>query len=284
MQMKKFAKYKMIALMSAVSLTGPLASIRANDAIPTPELSAGEPAAEQDANKWKFTSPLIFWLPAMNGTVSAKGRSADVDLSMSQIADHTDVGFVGFFDVSNDRFGIYAQPNYMKISGDVSSDSGSASLETQLWIVETAARYSFWKWEGNHPGSLAALAGLRWWQLHNELTIQTEGGTFSGAETKSLYDPIVGLLYQQYFTPKFHVRVQGDVGGFDLGNETSRFAWQVWPLLGYDFTMPVINKQSTVFAGYRLLNSQRHEGSGADERGYHLLFHGVTVGLNVVLF
>jgi hypothetical protein len=106
----------------------------------------------------------------------------------------------------------------------------------------------------------------------------------SGGETETLYDPIVGLRYQQYFTPKLHVWVQGDVGGFDIGQDTSRFAWQVWPLLGYDFTMPVIKKPSTFFAGYRLLDSQNHQGSGADEQGYHLLFHGVTVGLNVELF
>ena len=45
-----------------------------------------------------------------------------------------------------------------------------------------------------------------------------------------------------------------------------------------------IRKSSTVFAGHRLLDSQDHSGSGASERRYHLLFHGVTMGMNIELF
>ncbi len=297
--MNNTTKHALTAIVATISLTALSMSARGDDQTTppapivggpstTPEFAAQPLQLEQpapvveDKDKWSFTSPLLFWFPALKGSATAKGRTADVDLDMGDIANHTDVGWVAFFDLSKDRFGVYVQPNYLKISGDAKSGGTSASLETQLWIVETAAHYNFWEWGGDYHGSLAGVGGLRWWQVHNDLKVKNP--TASAGETTSLYDPFFGLLYNQYYTPKFHVRVQADVGGFDLGRDTSRFAWQVWPLLGYDFTMPVIKKPSTFFAGYRLLDSQHHTGSGANEQGYHLLFHGVTVGFNVMLF
>jgi hypothetical protein len=285
--MKSAKKHTMIAIVAAISLSGLLVNAWADDvasppvAAPNAELTAPELTLAPKPDKWNFTSPVLFWFPAVKGSIEAKGRTADVDLDMGDVANHTDLGWVAFFDLSKNRFGVYVQPNYMKLSGDAKSGPVKADLETQLWIVETAAHYTFWEWQGDYHGSLMALAGLRWWQMHNELTFKDPGGKVSGGSTKSLYDPIIGLRYQQYFTEKFHVWLQGDIGGFGLGQDTSRFAWQVWPLLGYDFTMPVIKKPSTFFAGYRLLDSQK-VGSGGNS--YHLLFHGVTVGFNVVLF
>jgi hypothetical protein len=302
--MRSATKLALVAILAAISLGGLLASARADDqttpevaaptsetpevtpepAAPAPEPMTVRETAEADKDKWVFTSPLLFWFPALKGSVSARGQSADVDLDMGDIANHTDVGFVGFFDLTKDKFGVYLQPNYLKISGNGHSPSSgdTLGLDVQLWIVEMAAHYKFWEWQGDYPGSLMAVGGLRFWQINSQLkdkVTKAEAG-----DTKSLWDPIVGLRYQQYYTKNFHIWLQGDIGGFGLGQDTSRFAWQVWPLVGYDFIMPVIKKPSTFFAGYRLLDMQRTTGNQANDNAFHLLFHGVTVGMNVILF
>jgi hypothetical protein len=74
--------------------------------------------------------------------------------------------------------------------------------------------------------------------------------------------------------------VQADVGGFGLSAQTSRFSWQIEPLLGIDFTMPVVKFPSTAFGGWRWLDDQHVQGSNS----YHIMLDGLVVGLNVMLF
>jgi hypothetical protein len=310
MIMNKTTKHAVIALLGAVSLFGQLASVRADDVTtppvpaptqpdtipPTttpPEATAPlvappiatppEPVSPED--KWTFNSPLYMWIAGLNGNVTARGRTANVDASASDILKHADFGFQGYFELAKPRFGFYAQPTYMKLSDSGSAGAVNAKITSELWIVEFGAFYKVFDWEGEHHGSVAALAGGRYWNLDNTLTLNDPTlGKVSRSSSGNLFDPIVGMRYEQYLTKKLHVWFQGDVGGFDISNSQSRFSWQVAPLLGYDFTMMVIKKPSTVFAGYRWLDVQHTEGSGTSKNAYHLTMEGAVLGLNVQLF
>jgi hypothetical protein len=123
-----------------------------------------------------------------------------------------------------------------------------------------------------------ALAGARYWNVKTELDI-TGPVTFSGEGTVELFDPMIGLRARKYLTDKLSLSVRGDIGGFDLSEDTSRFSWQIVPLIGYDF-----NKYFTAFAGYRLLATDYREGSGANENGANIKMHGVLIGFNFDLF
>lgn len=274
----------MIAVLATVSLTGLIGTVRAAELSVAPEPTATPPITSPNEDKWVFNSPMYFWLAGLNGNVTAKGRSVDVSLSASDILQHMDIGFQGYFELAKPRYGIYLQPTYMQLSADGNEGSIKADLTTEMWIVEFAAFYKFWEAQGEKPASLAVLAGGRYWSIHNDLSIKDPDGKISATESGDLFDPIIGLRAEQYFTKKVHLWVQGDIGGFGLSNSQSEFSWQVLPLLGYDFTMPVIHKPSTVFAGYRILGIQKSEGSGDNEHGFNLRFNGVLFGLNVVLF
>jgi hypothetical protein len=267
------------------AITGSQSVIGADDTIRGPVLVPAQPAPGEEEAKLTFTSPLLFWLAGVKGDVSTPAGKVDVDLSPGDVSEHTEIGFIGYFDLSKGKVGAYLMPTYINLSADGTFPAGKATLDTELWIVDFAAHYKFWQWAGNKPGSVDALAGGRYFSLQNELRYKaTGGGTTKRTSSNDLFDPIIGLRYQQYFTKKFHVWVLGDVGGFDLSENQSRFCWQLMPLVGYDFTMPVIKKPSTFFAGYRCVGTEHEEGGPAIKTTENLKFHGVILGLNVELF
>ncbi|MCG3149104.1 MAG: hypothetical protein PCFJNLEI_02563 [Verrucomicrobiae bacterium] len=249
---------------------------------------AEEPAlaAPSDPNedKWVFNSPLYIWASGMDGSVTARGNSTEIDYSFSDLNENMELGFQGYFELAKKKYGFYAQPSYMKLAVDGSTGPIDTEVTSEMWIVEFGAFYKFLTWEGKRPGSLAAVAGGRYWSINNDLKVKAPLGTANFGDSNSLFDPILGLRYHQYFTKKFHVWMQGDVGGFDISSSQSRFSWQVMPMVAYDFNMIVINKPSTVFLGYRILGIQHSEGSGANEHSFNIRLNGLLVGLNVQLF
>ena len=112
------------------------------------------------------------------------------------------------------------------------------------------------------------------------------GGKLKAAQSEHKIDPIFGVRYNQYFTKKFHVAFQGDIGGFGLGEDTMGFSYTAQPILCYDFTMMVVHFPSTWMVGYKILGIQNYTGSANNgtEEGFNLRMHGIVLGLNCVLF
>jgi len=242
--------------------------------------------AQADEDKLKFTSPTFYlWASGLEGDVTMAGQTVPVDVGFDKLFEHTDLGWSGYFELEKGPFGAYLQPNYMALSaeGDLPGPLGNATIEQRLWIVEGALQYRFWQSQGEHPWQLTALAGLRWW--NNQFNIKIKGGTLGGfeaARSGNLYDPTIGLRVEKYVTDKLHFRIQGDVGGFDIGHDTSNFAWQILPTVGYDFTL--FNKPFTPFIGYRCLASEFESGSGKTKNGANFKMQGFLVGFNWVIF
>jgi hypothetical protein len=275
----------MMIVLGAVCLSGLVHSSRADEITVASAPVATPAATTQDEDKWTFNSPLYFWAAGLNGDLTLGGRSAHLDLSPTDVLNHLDVGFMAYLELAKPQYGFYAQPNYMKLSANGGSAGFKANDDVQLWIAEFGGFYRIWTSGSDRPASLYALAGGRYWNIHNKLTINPPiGPNENFAGTKWLMDPIVGLRFEEYFTKRLHARVQADVGGFGLSSDTSRFSWQVLPTVGYDFTMPVIKKPSTVFAGWRQINVQYVGKSGGNKRSADLTLEGVIIGVNVQLF
>ena len=283
--MRTSVKWLGAAIPAAVCLSGLVVRTYAQEITATTEPALAAPPVSQDEDRWAFNAPLYMWAAGMSGNVTVKNRSANFDLSFTDIYDHLDVGFMGYFELAKPQYGFYVMPIYDALTADGGVGNLSAELKTQLWIVEAGGFYRIWKSAADRPASLYAVAGGRYWNLHNNLTITDPVlGDQSVSTTTWLCDPIVGLRFREYLTSKVHVWVQTDVGGFGISEHTSRFTWQVMPLLAYDFTMPVIKKPSTVFAGWRWLNIQNVNSSNGEKNAIHLDMSGVVVGLNVQLF
>jgi len=273
----------MIAVLGSVCVSGLIAVAEADEitAATAPQVAQQTEQKDQDQDKWVFTAPLYLWAPGISGSVTSHGRTGHFDVGFDQLLDNMEVGFIAYFQLAKPEYGFYVEPQYDSFVTKGKSDSIKASLETQLAIIEFGAFYRILYSGGDHPGSLYLVGGGRYWYLHNLLRVKDPvAGTQSGGKMDWLIDPIVGLRYTQYFTQRIHGWVQADVGGFGLSAQTSRFSWQIEPLLGIDFTMPVVKFPSTAFGGWRWLDDQHVQGSNS----YHIMFDGLVVGLNVMLF
>jgi hypothetical protein len=228
-------------------------------------------AADQDDDPWRFTVAPLLWGAGINGNVTVRNRSADVNVDFNQILDHTDAAFMAYFEARNSEFGLYLQPNYMRLSADGSIGPLEGSDTMKIWIVEGGAFYNIVTWGQDKPLTVDAVVGVRYWNLNNDLKLSGPNGrSFNAQSTQTLTDPLVGLRVQKHLTEKWSLNLEGDIGGFGISDQSSDFSWQTVGLVGYDFTRNI-----SAFAGYRALGV-RKEGS---EKGADLVLSGALLGV-----
>jgi len=235
----------------------------------SPEAPAKDP--------WHFSFAPLAWGPGVSGNVTVRGQQASVDVGLDTLLDHLKGIAMFDFELSKGKFGFYAQPNWIKLEADGNAGPLSANDEMKMWIVDAAFFYQVAKWGEQKPVTLDALAGVRYWNINNDLTLNGSHGVinFNGSSTSSLIDPIIGLRTQIYLTRKLSLRLHGDVGGFDVSSDSSNLSWQALGMLGYDFT-----RYFSLYAGYRALSVDKHTGSASSQKGADLILHGGILGLD----
>jgi hypothetical protein len=153
----------------------------------------------------------------------------------------------------------------------------TGTFKEQLWIVDAAGFYQLHKWRAEKPVTLDALAGVRYWNIDNELSLRSTGGVidFHGSDSTYLIDPIVGLRAKVYLTRKFNLKLQGDVGGFGVSDHSSDLSWEGLGTLGYDFT-----RHFSLDLGYRALSVDKDSGGGSNAKGANLMLRGFLLAFD----
>lgn len=235
-------------------------------------------AVEEPEDKWTVNSPFYLWFSGMDGDVTVKGRTGDVDLDFSDILDLTKTGFQAYIEVRKPKFGFFANPAFLRLGDEEKVRNTKASVDQDLWIVEFGGFYQVGRWGEERPLTMDVYGGGRFWKISTDAKLNNSVVPFTVKTSSSteLIDPMIGLRVKKYLTDKLSVGVRGDIGGFDISDEnTSEFSWQAIPLVGYDFT-----RHFSLFAGYRALGIDHSENSGAREKGFDLTMHGVLIGFN----
>jgi hypothetical protein len=189
-----------------------------------------------------------------------------------------DSGFMTYLEFGKSKYGFYGQPNYLTLSADGTQGRVHGDDTLQLWIVEAGGFCQIGKWGEERSLTLDATAGVRYWNLHNEIELNGTGGNvkIDRGSTMSLTDPVVGMRARQYLTPKLSLTLRGDFGGFGMTSQMSDFTWQALGLVGYDFT-----KRFSLFAGYRALAVDKEIGHGSGKHGADLILNGALFGLQM---
>jgi hypothetical protein len=247
---------------------------KAAAAKPAPDLGSPEALPE---NPWRFDFGIPAWGPSISGNVTVKGRQATTDVSLDQLLDHLKGIAMIDLELSKGKFGFYVQPNWIKLEADGNAGPLSAHDEMKMWIIDSAFFYQLGKWGEEKPVTLDALAGVRYWNINNDLTLNGSHNIidFNGSSTLSLIDPIIGLRSQIYLTRKLSLRLHGDVGGFGVSNESSDLSWEALGMLAYDFT-----RHFSLGLGYRSISVDKHTGSSSSQKGADLNLHGGILGLD----
>lgn len=229
-------------------------------------------------NKWEFIIIPYLWVMGIDGDVTVKGRDADVDVGFDDIVDELDLAAIGHFIAKRGRWEFFVQPNYMKLSPEGEVGRIDVDVETEILLLEFGAFYRLGTWGERLPVSLDILGGGRYWHVDNEIDISfpVPGLERDVNSEKDLIDPFVGLRAGTSITKKLRFSARGDIGGFDISDDTSDLSWQAVGLFEYDISQRII-----AGAGYRALDIDYERGSGDDKNGLDVTIHGPVLGVGI---
>ena len=243
-------------------------------------LCSGMPAYAEEGtdSAWKVSVTPYAWLIGMNATVNVKGRSADVSMNMSDVLDKLDTAATFNIEAGNDRYGVFVQPNYMKLSEDATATLpiSGAEVKSELTMTTTFIEFGGFsrlvdiKRETGGHNTIDLIGGLRYWDMCNEVKLKVPVAELSRKADKdvNILDPFVGLRMKAYIADKVPYSLRADIGGLNTGS-SSNFTYNLLALVGYDVAQNI-----TVFGGYRVL----YVDYGNSEAGFDLMNYGPLVG------
>jgi hypothetical protein len=202
-------------------------------------------AAQTGADRFKYQVTPYLWLSGLDGTVGARGRTANVDASAGDILDHLDFAAMGTFDARWNRWRLLVDTLYVNVSGEKGTPDPfaiDARVSPRAFIFDPEVGYQILRREGV---DLDVMGGLRVWHLKNQLQLTQNTSQIDFEHTKSWPDPIVGLRFTSDLPKRFYVTAKADIGGFDAA---ARIDWQAFGGLGFKFNDRIVG-----VAGYRHL-------------------------------
>lgn len=304
--------WRLAISVAAAAYVGSACISNAADITPTPAKAL--PVAEP-YNPWRFDITPYAWMPSLDGSSTVRGHTTDVHATFFGDLIHRKIpkelfGLMTAFEARNDRFAVIGDFVYMLL-GASKSGANSVTLgpitalgvqaavdaSVKMIVAELAAAYEVARWGSpfGGPGSSTSLdvygGGRLWWQqaeaslaLNAQLALVLPRRTFtiSGGRAVaasgdvSWIDPIVGLRLRHQFAPGHELTLSGDVGGFDVGSQSS------WQAIGaYRWTFAKTNNVTwSGLLGYRALYVDYAEGSGTTLYAFDMLQHGPIVGLS----
>ncbi len=266
--------------------------------------AAEAPAPVDDPEPWRLRAAVYGWLMNVNGNLTARGQTVDVNASFIDLLQKSDslTGFMGYFEAGKGRVGFFADAvfarlgftsnllNYRNpVAGLKVSTTANAGLTSSMAIIEAAGTYELQRWPGAAGSSTAldALAGFRLWNQTADLNLDVLGTVdfsrlgfqrgfgFSTASSGSLtwVDPVIGLRLRHQFTPTQDIMLMGDIGGFGL---QSSLTWQA--VAAYNYAWQLAGYQLALVAGFRALGVNYSAISGDPSNGINMVLYGPIVG------
>lgn len=247
-----------------------------------------ENTSDVEEKEWEFLLVPYLWFTGIDGDVTVKGREANVDVSFDELLENLDLGLLSHFIAKRGRWEFFVQPNYMKLSADGEVEGKivriDADVETGLLFLEFGTFYRLGTRGNRLPVSLDILGGGRYWHVDNKIDLDIDislprlgidGTRERDADSdKDLIDPFVGLRFETSVAKKLRFKIRGDIGGFDISDDTSDLSWQAVGLFEYDISERII-----LGAGYRALDIRYETGSRDDKNGIDATIHGPILGI-----
>jgi hypothetical protein len=282
---------KILSLVAAFALAAN--SVRAADTnnVPANAASVTSPAAAStsadaslkmapDADPWQFNVTPYLWVAKINGKVKTQKRDLNVGIGFDQIFNHLKgPPLMLNLEVRKKNFGFYTAPLYLKLEADV-NNAGPVTLiggndTFTFWVIENGGFYQIAKWGEDRPWTLDALAGFRYWNFDNQISLNVfPNAPFNSSRNTDLWDPFVGLRLSKRLTEKLSMNLTGQVGGFNISESTPNDSWEAVGTLGYD-----INKRLTLLAGYRALGLSTYNKTGQGDIRANLTLQGAVLGV-----
>ena len=286
-------------------------------------ISAGSRAADQQSGDgyaavapvevapsgWQFRVTPYAWAPSVNGDVTVRGQTADIDMSFWDLFDSGSSGaeldslaaLMGYVEARKGSWGIYGDVVWGKFDFSGStvtqrnpianlkvSARANAGLDYEITMAESGLTYEVARWVGTSSATaLDLLGGARYWNQELDLSFAVDAsvdlgklglersGSLAVARSGTLewVDPFVGVRVRHQLAPGKELQFLGDIGGFGVGSDLT---WQLFGGYGFDFWQS--NLHGVI--GYRALAVDYSQDNGANKNNLDLILHGPVVGLS----
>lgn len=236
------------------------------------------PDTSADDKTWVLVAP-YGWLPALHGTVGARGVTAQVDASLGDtIRSLSDLNgaVMGHVEVGRNDWGLIFDGLLMQLSPEKNLPfGGNAKIEISSTILETMATKRIIDTTTDVPGMMRIkadlLAGARYYQVQSGLRINPVIGPIVRADlSKDWVDIVVGARSSVTIFDGLDAFLRADIGGFGIGT-SSDLTWNL--MTGAEYAIPNCPGSSLVL-GYRLLDIKEKQGSGNDAFIYDVQMQG----------
>jgi hypothetical protein len=219
------------------------------------------PPAEKE---WSFNLSIYGWATAIEGTISAGNRTADVDVAFSDVLKHLDMTLMGAAELRYKRWGFFGDLVYARLHDDIAPPAGIVFSSTHEVVKETIGTFLLtYRVVDANPAYLDLFAGARVYGFYSEIVLRPNLGQtgVNGSGTNTWADPILGMRGRYYVSRGVFLNGYGDIGGFGAGSELS---WQVLGAVGVQAA-----RWCDVQLGYRALGFEYGSGNGKQEITTH---------------
>ena len=276
------------------------------------DLGYAEPAPAAD--KWQFSLTPYGWMININGDVTARGHTADINEDFFQIVEKSDslLAWMSFFEARKGRLAFFTDlvwadlgfPGHFQINKSplgrfdraTLDVKGKVQLDYDSLIIQSGLAYEVARWQGA-PGSYTALdliGSARYWNQEVDVSLHLTGTLTVDFERLGLklkksrrvavarsddlewVDPVVGARLRHQMAPGKELRLEGDIGGFGAGSE---FSWQVVGTYGFDVNC--LGKPLHTVIGYRALSVDYSENGRFGKNGLDFVQHGPVMGVTL---
>jgi len=259
---------------SSIALAGSPTSIVTPPPIPT------LPSGDSD---WEFRVEPYIWVPSLDGTVGIRGRTTDIDFSLSDLLNSSSSSYESYdvrmlfamqLEARKGRWGLVADVVYvdLDVTGTPPSPRHfSSNVDFTELLGNLLATYQI---TDTPAGFLDLYAGARVNSLSLGVGAQADlinfpaEPSFYDSQSETWVDPVIGLRGQWNMTEKFFLAGKADIGGFGV---SSKFLWSAQATLGYQFT----DRFSTEI-GYSFYDTDYENGGFT----YDMAMGGVFLGFN----
>ena len=221
------------------------------DTMAAPAAGGGAPAP----SKWRFSiTPLSIWGFNIEGPMSIKGHSTDVNASFGDIKDKVDGGGGVGFEFGKGSWSGFVSGGIIKfLQGDVTTPvaPGVHSDVTLDWTSgELGVAYRLPLSPAKKAPKVELLGGARYNNLKLEIRA-TSGASFDAERHQSWTDPFFGMRLAQPIGGNFAFITRADVGGFGISNNQSKLNWNFTSGVAYQWRFKS-DWGIALFGGYKL--------------------------------
>lgn len=236
-------------------------------------------AVESDA--WQYEVTPYILAAGLDGSVGVRGVTSDIDMSISDVLDDFEAGFMGLLTARKGPWMYSLEGVYFKLAdqgaktvtgpfGHVAVD-GALELTTKMYVYQGSVGYRLL----DGTTTVDVIGGLRYTKLDVDMTVTINttpgivfpGGTRSASGSESWTDGVVGARVQHPVSD--HVSL---LGYADVGGGGSDLTYQLIAGANWEF-----NKGYTAKLGYRLLDWDYEE----DGTVWDMTASGPYLGLGI---